>query len=147
MTSYPTTPSQPSRLPGRSSEPGPGPFWMVATMLLGFAVAVVCLFALLMWSDARRAHDDTAAAVPSVAVVDTADHAHAAIGSLESFAGDAPANAADLAAAHEPFPAALPAAPPGPVADVSLRSPTERSRSRLASSTPRGRGPVARPGP
>ena len=28
-------------------------FWMVATMLLGLAVAVVGIFALLMWSDAR----------------------------------------------------------------------------------------------
>jgi nitrite reductase (NO-forming) len=37
-----------------------------------------------------------------------------------SFAGVAPANADALAATHRPFPATLPAAPPGPVAHVRL---------------------------
>jgi nitrite reductase (NO-forming) len=40
--------------------------------------------------------------------------------SLESYAGAAPANADALAAAHKPFPATLPAAPAGPVANVDL---------------------------
>src|SRR5262249_13587479 len=46
--------------------------------------------------------------------------APAPAGSTQSFAGAAPANAAALAAAHKPYPAALPAAPAGPVADVHL---------------------------
>ena len=39
---------------------------------------------------------------------------------LQSYAGAAPANADALAAAHKPFPAALPAAPAGPIANVNL---------------------------
>jgi nitrite reductase (NO-forming) len=120
MTSYPATPSPPSPIPGNSSTHGAGPFWMVATMLLGFSAAVVCLFALLMWSDARQARDGAAATAPAATPAGAEVHDHAAVGSLESYAGVAPANAADLAAAHEPFPAALPAAPAGPVADVKL---------------------------
>ena len=46
--------------------------------------------------------------------------ASADLGSLTSFAGAAPANAAALAAAHHAYPAALPAAPAGAVADVHL---------------------------
>src|SRR5262249_38678479 len=41
-------------------------------------------------------------------------------GTLQSYAGAAPANADELAVAHAPYPAALPAAPPGPVANVNL---------------------------
>jgi hypothetical protein len=43
-----------------------------------------------------------------------------AAGGLASDTGAAPANADALAAAHEPFPAELPAAPAGPVANVNL---------------------------
>jgi nitrite reductase (NO-forming) len=50
----------------------------------------------------------------------TAD-GHAAAGQLESYAGAAPANADALAAAHKPFPAVLPAAAAGPVANVNLK--------------------------
>src|SRR5207249_11259264 len=41
-------------------------------------------------------------------------------GALKSYAGAAPANADALAAAHKAYPATLPAAPAGPVADVHL---------------------------
>jgi hypothetical protein len=47
-------------------------------------------------------------------------HAHATALGLESYAGAAPANADALAAAHRPFPATLPAAPLGPVANIDL---------------------------
>src|SRR4029077_13508316 len=47
--------------------------------------------------------------------------AGASTGSLTSYAGAAPANADALAASHTPYPAALPAAQPGPVADVNLK--------------------------
>ena len=46
----------------------------------------------------------------------------ASAGSLTSYAGAAPANADELATAHKPYPATLPAAPPaGTVADVNLK--------------------------
>ncbi len=78
---------------------------MVATLLLGFAVGLVGLLALLMWSDARDARD--AAAGPSAAVSEagssTAGHAladHNVALPIESFAGVVPDNAAELAEAH-----------------------------------------------
>ena len=39
---------------------------------------------------------------------------------MTSYAGAAPSNADELATAHKPFPAAMPAIPAGPVADVNL---------------------------
>jgi nitrite reductase (NO-forming) len=48
------------------------------------------------------------------------DMSGAGSGALTSFAGAAPANADALATAHKPFPAALPAAPAGPVVNVNL---------------------------
>src|SRR4029079_16781824 len=42
------------------------------------------------------------------------------LGELTSYAGAAPADGDALAAAHKPFPAALPAAPAGPLAKVNL---------------------------
>ena len=44
----------------------------------------------------------------------------AGLGALTSFAGAAPANADALATAHKPYPATLPSAPAGAVADVHL---------------------------
>jgi len=41
-------------------------------------------------------------------------------GSFTSYAGSSPANADDLATAHKPFPADLPAAPAGPLAKFNL---------------------------
>jgi nitrite reductase (NO-forming) len=94
-------------------------------MLLGILVAVLALFALMMWSDAhdaKKAADRAAARVTQAAPAAATDvHAHATAAGLESYAGAAPANAAALAAAHKPYPAALPAAPAGPAASVHLR--------------------------
>jgi len=96
-----------------------GALFGVVTLLLGILVAVLGVFALLMWLDARDArHSDApaaAAAMPGMDMTASAD-----LGSLMSFAGAAPANAAALAAAHHAYPAALPAAPAGAVADVHL---------------------------
>ena len=61
----------------------------------------------------------SAATTAAGASTDAQTHATAA-GGLESYAGTAPADADALAAAHKPFPAALPAAPAGPVANVNL---------------------------
>ncbi len=123
MASYPATEHHHTRASDTSS----GAFWMVATVLLGLLVAVIGFFALLMWADAhnsRSASNDGAAAssanstadMPGMDMSGTAT----ANGALTSYAGASPANADTLAAAHKAFPAALPAAPAGPVANVNL---------------------------
>ena len=88
----------------RASETNSGAFWMVATMLLGFTVAVVGFFALLMWADARESRDDAAQpAAASETDAAAADHVadHNVALPLESFAGVVPENAAELAEAHK----------------------------------------------
>jgi len=94
-------------------------FFIVATILLGILVATLGFFALLMWVDARNANSEPAAA-PAPQAAATHDHAAASAATLESFAGAAPANADALAAAHKPFPAAMPPVMAGAVADVNL---------------------------
>jgi nitrite reductase (NO-forming) len=86
---------------------------------------VLGLVAVLMWVDANDAKNSArhaaakagqAAPMAGMAGMDMS----AASSGLTSYAGAAPANAAALGAAHKPFPAALPAAPAGPVANVDL---------------------------
>ena len=101
------------------------PLLAVTSLFLGILVAVLGFAALFMWIDAHNARDTANRATDKVAAGDshsaTSDvHAHATAAGLESYAGAAPANAAALAAAHRPFPAVLPAAPAGPVANVDL---------------------------
>ncbi len=96
----------------RTTNPDASPFYAIVAMLLGLLVAVLGLFALLMWVDARR-HNNSAGTA-NVAMPSTSG------GSLESYAGAAPADADARATAHKPFPAALPPAPAGPVANVNL---------------------------
>src|SRR5215471_8395923 len=99
--------------PHESGE-GAGLAWAVA-VLLGLLVGVLGFFALLMWLDAHKARTDAdkaASAATSMPGMDMG--ASATAGTLTSYAGAAPANADELAAAHRPYPAALPAAPPGP---------------------------------
>src|SRR6266511_2797101 len=92
--------------------------WAVVSLMLGILVAVLGFFALMMWVDAhnaKNAADRAAAKVGMATPSATSD-----LGALKSYAGAAPANADALAAAHKPFPAALPEAPAGPVAHVNL---------------------------
>jgi nitrite reductase (NO-forming) len=105
--------------------------WAVVSLLLGILVAILGFFAVMMWADAHNAKDaaNRAAAkvsggaatadMPGMPGMAAGDMAPAASG-LRSFAGAAPANADALATAHKPYPAALPAAPAGPVANVNL---------------------------
>jgi nitrite reductase (NO-forming) len=113
----------------RASETSSGAFWMVATMLLGGLVGLFAIFALLMWADARdsrrssakvasSASNSSMPGMPGMAATDMPGSA--ATSKLASYAGAAPANADALAKAHKPFPATLPAAPAGPVANVNL---------------------------
>ena len=95
-----------------------------AAMLMGLLVVVLATVAILMWSDARNArnHSGGASNATATSTMPGMDMSGAATGSgsLTSYAGAAPANATDLAAAHTPYPAALPAVPAGPIANVSL---------------------------
>ena len=86
-------------------------FFKIATMLLGLAVGVLGVLAVVMWADERG---EPASASPAAA------HEHSATVGMTSYAGATPENADALAAAHKAFPAELPAVLPGPVADVNL---------------------------
>jgi nitrite reductase (NO-forming) len=92
-----------------------GAFFKVAAMLLGFAVAAVALFALMMWADARESRDTTPAKTTSAAATN-----HNVALPLSSFAGVVPENAAELAAAHTPYSATLPALVPGDLVKVHM---------------------------
>ena len=78
-----------------------------------------------MWLDSHNAKNaanraaDRAASAQSMPGIDMSSSTTASSG-LTSYAGAAPANADALSAAHKAFPATLPAAPAGPVADVNL---------------------------
>jgi nitrite reductase (NO-forming) len=85
-----------------------------AAALLGVLAGVLAVFALLMWLDARSNREDASAASHSSMAGMTST------GTLTSYAGAAPTDAAAIAAAHEPYPAALPPVAAGPVADVHL---------------------------
>jgi nitrite reductase (NO-forming) len=123
MASYPATTH---RL--RASKTSGGAFWMVATMLLGFMVALVGFFALMMWADARESRD--AAARPAAASPEatpangTAGREHATDHNtalpLNSFAGVVPENAAELAEAHKASDATLPPVTAGDVLKVQM---------------------------
>src|SRR5215470_14448174 len=124
MTAYHPTPHR------SVSETPSGAFWIVATAMLGVLVAVIGFFALMMWADARNSRDSASTSASSTAAAANSGASSmpgmdmsgstAASGDLTSYAGAAPANADELAAAHVPYPAALPAAPAGPVANVNL---------------------------
>jgi nitrite reductase (NO-forming) len=104
----------------RTASTDSGAFAKVAALLLGFLVAVVGFFALMLWVDAREARDDANAAA-AVAKAGAAVHGeHAVALPLDSFAGKVPANAQELAAAHKPYDAALPALQPGEVVKVHM---------------------------
>jgi nitrite reductase (NO-forming) len=106
----------------------------VTAVLLGVAVAVLAIVAVWMGNSANDAKKDAQAAAAKVeastngsmpnmpGMTQTPTAGAAAEGSLPtpSYAGMAPANADAIAAAHVPFPATLPAAPAGPVANVHL---------------------------
>jgi nitrite reductase (NO-forming) len=92
----------------------------VVSVMLGILVGVLGIFAIAMWFDARGAKDaaERAAAKATPAAEAGMEHSSAA-GGLASYAGAAPRNGQDLAAAHKPFSAAMPPIPKG-VANVNL---------------------------
>jgi FtsP/CotA-like multicopper oxidase with cupredoxin domain len=106
----------------------------LAYALAGVATAVVgvfAVFAVVLWADANhtsKASEKAAATAPQA----SADHSMASMpgmdmsgastspSALTSFAGAAPADPEAAAAAHKPYPAAMPPIPAGPVANVNL---------------------------
>jgi nitrite reductase (NO-forming) len=114
MASHPTpTQRQPQRVETESAV-----FAKVAALLLGILVAVLGFLALLMWADARESRDTTAPVGGTAASGHTADHNVAL--PLNSFAGVVPENAAELAAAHKPVDARLPALTSGDLVKVHM---------------------------
>jgi nitrite reductase (NO-forming) len=102
-----------------------GAFFKVASVLLGILVAVLGLFALLMWADARTSNDatDVAATAQNGAAPAATGHAAAAHNTalpLDSFAGVVPDNADKLAAAHRATDAVLPPVPASDLVNVHM---------------------------
>jgi nitrite reductase (NO-forming) len=91
-------------------------FFKVATILLGLTVPIVCFFALMLWADARDAHE----AVAAQPFAETHAAGHNTALPLNSFAGIVPPNAQALAEAHKASDAALPPVLAGDVAKVKM---------------------------
>jgi nitrite reductase (NO-forming) len=98
-------------------------------LFLGLAVGVLALVAVWMGVSAQDARNDARAAAkaaPATAATTSMPGMAMPASSAEgarptpSFAGIAPADADALAAAHRAYPAALPAATPGPVLNVRI---------------------------
>jgi nitrite reductase (NO-forming) len=100
--------SQPTSAYDRPVDTDSGAFFKVAAMLLGLLVAVVGIFALMLWADAREARDDASTAAADAPAGTAAHEAHNTALPLNSFAGVVADNAQDLAAAHKPYDATMP---------------------------------------
>jgi nitrite reductase (NO-forming) len=72
-------------------------------------------------TDGHSAHDhSTDGDTDGQVATSVSDTAHETAAALESYAGQLPDNAEELAAAHEPFPAVLPPVPAGDLVDVPI---------------------------
>jgi nitrite reductase (NO-forming) len=108
--------------------PDSGAGFKLLSVFLGLVVVIMGSFGLWLALSAQHASDDAHLAAQNAKTAQPAtmpatheSSATAAAGiATPSFAGAAPANAADLAMAHAAFPATLPAAPTGAVANVHL---------------------------
>ena len=97
----------------RPPESESGVLAKVVALFLGILVAVLALLALMLWVDARDARDSAgASAAPH------GDHNTAL--PLNSFAGQVPENAQELAAERTATNAAMPALPAGDVVKVQM---------------------------
>jgi nitrite reductase (NO-forming) len=119
MTSY-GVPTIPRGERDNRSGGSAGPFLKVAALLLGIAVGILSLTAVVLVKVADDARDEATASAA------TTDHSsHTATSSnvslpLESFAGKTAANAEALAKAHAATDARLPAVPAGDVVKVHM---------------------------
>jgi nitrite reductase (NO-forming) len=105
-------------------ESAPNAFWKVATLLLGIAVGVLAIAAVIAVQAADEARDDahagTGAGAAAPAAHDHSAHATSGAGTLQSFAGAAPANADALAKAHAAYDATLPPVPAGDLVKIHM---------------------------
>ena len=114
----------------RESQKGPGgsgAVWKVVVLLLGIAVGVLAITAVVAVQAADEARDEATAggAAPATATHDHSGHASAATTSgvslpLQSFAGTTAPNADALAKAHVAYDATLPAVPAGDLVKVHM---------------------------
>src|SRR6476659_10207277 len=98
-----------------------GGYWAALALILGLLVPVLGFVAVCMGfsaHDARKDANKAATAVSSGSAMAGMDMSGG--GGLQSFAGEAPINAAVLAKKHVAMDATLPPAPSGPVARVEL---------------------------
>ena len=106
----------------RGEQSDSGPLWAATSVLLGLLVALLGFVAVMMWLDAHDAKNAANRAAAKVTAGSTAamPGTGTSLGDLTSYAGAAPANADELATAHKPYPAAMPALQAGPVARFDL---------------------------
>src|SRR5262245_5103300 len=96
---------------------------VVITIIAAFAAIIFSLDAI---SHSRDEQTKNTATTTTPAATTAATHDHSSMsqatgsGTLTSFAGAKPDNADELAAAHKPFPAELPAVPAGNVVNVHM---------------------------
>jgi nitrite reductase (NO-forming) len=126
---YPASHQLPPR-PAAYEKDESGVGFKVAAVLLGLLVAIMAVVGLFILSAALSARQDArdakraAAAAPAHSMAGMPGMGATAVEggqvATPGFAGDAPANADALAAAHASYPAELPATQPGPVLNVHL---------------------------
>lgn len=97
-------------------------FLRVVVLLLGLLVGISIPVEILLVTQGGSHNSNAASAASggSMAGMDMSRGMAGNGGTLQSFAGAAPANAATLAAAHTPYDATLPPLQPGDVVDVNL---------------------------
>lgn len=102
----------------RQREGGMG--WKVLAVFAGFLVPIVMIIGLWLAISAHNASNSAAKAAAGVPSAPTTTAPGVGAVATPSYAGIAPADAADIAMKHTAFPATLPAAPAGPVAHINL---------------------------
>ncbi|MGZ8739739.1 MAG: multicopper oxidase domain-containing protein [Gaiellaceae bacterium] len=111
----------PTSRPPRRSSSDMGGYWAAFALILGFLVPVLGGIAIWMGvsaHDARKDANKALQAATSGSAMPGMDLSGS--GALQSFAGQGPTNAAELAKKHIPMNATLPPAPAGPIARVNL---------------------------
>jgi nitrite reductase (NO-forming) len=106
-------------------QPERGLGWKVFAVFAGFVIPFVIVIGAWLAISAHNASNQATQAAASAKAANTSSSSSSASTSAgtvatPSFAGIAPANADAIAMRHAAFPAALPAAPAGPVAHVNL---------------------------
>ncbi|HZO49768.1 MAG TPA: multicopper oxidase domain-containing protein [Gaiellaceae bacterium] len=123
---YQATPGKPVRPAQYEPAAASGALPKLVALLLGIAVGVLIPVAIWLGVSAQNARDDakkaaaSAGRAPAASMPGMSQTTATAGVATPSFAGIAPADADAIAARHAAFPASLPAAPAGPVANVRL---------------------------